>query len=164
MSHSSLVRKKYKPAKPREDCPLFPHATGRWAKKVRGKFHYFGKVADDPKGEVALLKWLDDEELLAGRTPRGNRDGLTLKDLCNRFLTAKEAQRDAGDITARSYADYFATCKRLLMTLGSDRLSMISRLRISRVFGNKVPGAGSRWKVLSNRCVAFRVHQLFPIY
>lgn len=45
--------------KPREDFPLFPHATGRWAKKVRGKFHYFGKVTEDPKGKAALVLWLD---------------------------------------------------------------------------------------------------------
>ena len=40
-----------KPQKPRPDFPLFPHATGRWAKKVRGRFRSFGKVADDPNGE-----------------------------------------------------------------------------------------------------------------
>ena len=34
--------------KPRPDFPLFPHQCGRWAKKVRGKFVYFSKVADDP--------------------------------------------------------------------------------------------------------------------
>jgi len=36
------------------DFPLFPHRTGRWYKKVRGKFCYFGKVADDP---TARLRW-----------------------------------------------------------------------------------------------------------
>jgi hypothetical protein len=52
---TSVVKHK----KPRKDFPLFPHARGYWAKKVRGRFCYFGKVADDPKGEAALHLWLD---------------------------------------------------------------------------------------------------------
>ena len=63
--------------KPHPDFPLFRHATGRWTKKVKGRFHYFGKVADDPEGEKALNLWLDQkDDLLAGRTPRTKAEGL----------------------------------------------------------------------------------------
>jgi integrase len=90
---------------------------------VRGKFSYFGKWADDPKGEAALNLWLDQkDDLLAGRTPRASADGLTVRELCNRFLTAKDQQRASGDITGRSFADYFATCKRLVDSFGGKRL------------------------------------------
>lgn len=112
-----------RPQKPRPDFPLFPHASGRWAKKVRGKFAYFGKVADDPKGEAALNKWLDEkDDLLAGRTPRGDREGLTVRELVNHFLTAKEQARDAGDIRPVTFADYLVTGKTVAAAFGADRL------------------------------------------
>jgi hypothetical protein len=98
-----------KPAKPYPDFPLFPHATRRWAKKIRGKTRYFGSWDD---WETALNLFQDQrEDLYAGRTPRANRGGLTVRDLANRFMTAKEIQRDAGDITPRTFADYMTTCK-----------------------------------------------------
>ena len=65
MSHSTGKTPAVK--KPHPDFPLFPHATGRWAKKVRGKLAYFGKCANDPQGQKALALWLDQrDELLAG--------------------------------------------------------------------------------------------------
>jgi integrase len=120
VANSTLSKR---PAKPRPDFPLFPHRNGRWAKKIRGRFVYFGKWSSDRKGEAAIAIWLDQkDELLAGRTPKTNADGLTVRDLCNRFLTAKEQQRDAGDIKQLSFADYLTTAKLLIDAFGPNRL------------------------------------------
>jgi integrase len=109
--------------KPRPDFPLFPHATGRWAKKVRGKFHYFGKVADDPTGKKALDKWLaEKDDLLAGRTPRVKAEGLTIYQLTNEFLTAKRHLVDTCELAHRSFADLFDSCQRIGDNFGWDRL------------------------------------------
>ena len=56
--------KKAKPAKPSRDFPLFPQRSGRWAKRIRGRFVYFG-VWSDP--DAALRRWLHERDyLLAG--------------------------------------------------------------------------------------------------
>ena len=68
-THSTRRRTPKKPTKPRPDFPLFPHARGYWAKKVRGQLRYFGKIAGDPKGEIAVNLWLDQKDaLLAGQS------------------------------------------------------------------------------------------------
>ena len=111
-----------KPKKPRSDFPLFPHASGRWAKKVRGQFAYFGNVANDPKGETALTLWLDrKDDLLAGRTPRAARDGLTVKTLFDRFMGVKEAQVDTREITRRHFDDLYSVCKIAVAHFGKNR-------------------------------------------
>jgi len=122
MAKSTRRSRRDKPAKPRPDFPLFPHASGRWAKKVRGKFCYFGKVADDPKGEAALEKWLDEkDELLAGRTPSAGADVVTVADLCNHFLTAKKGLLVGGEITDRTFQRYYSTAELLVKSLGKNR-------------------------------------------
>ena len=91
------AKQRKRPAKPRRNFPLFLHATGQWAKKVRGKMHYFGieaaaaeKKRDDTKGD-----------LLAGRTPRLHPAGndTTLRELVNRVLTSKKALMGTGELS-----------------------------------------------------------------
>ena len=99
---------------------MFAHATGRWAKKIRGKLHYFGPWRDP---DAALQRYLDQrDDLHAGRTPRVQGDGLTVKDLVNRFLTTKRHLADAGEITERTFSDYHATCALVTTQFGLSRL------------------------------------------
>ena len=112
-----------KAGKPRPDFPLFVHSRGFWAKKVRGTTKYFGKVADDPEGKVALELWLDrKEDLLAGRTPRTPGDGLTVRDLCNRFLSVKEAAVGTREITQRHFDNLYTACELIVGQFGKNRL------------------------------------------
>ncbi len=118
----SKVTRKTAARKPHPDFPLFAHATDRWAKKIRGKLHYFGKVSTDTQGTAALEKWLDEkDDLLAGRVPRAKREGLTVKYLLNHFLTAKQARVDSDEILSQTRDEYHATCKLIEDAFGLDR-------------------------------------------
>src|ERR1051326_6119217 len=89
---------KGKPAKPYSNFPLFAHASGQWAKKIRGKLHYFGTDAD-----AALKKYLEQKDALhAGRKPKEENSGTTVKDLVNKFLSFKQSLVDTGELTQRS--------------------------------------------------------------
>jgi len=114
-----------KPAKPYPDFPLFAHATGRWAKKIRGRLVYFGKW-DNP--DAALSKYLaEKDDLQAGRKPADTSEALTVFTLCGKFLTTKKRLLDAGELTFRSFDDYTGTCQRIIKAFGKGRL--VSDLR-----------------------------------
>jgi integrase len=118
--HSTAPAPAGKPAKPYPDFPLFPHATGRWAKKIRGKLHYFGPWADP---DSALKKYLaEKDDLHAGRKPRESTEGVTVKYLVNRFLNAKRSQLEAGELANRTWDDYKAACDLLVSHCGRCRL------------------------------------------
>jgi integrase len=110
-----------KPSKPYPEFPLFPHATGRWAKKIRGTFVYFGPW-DDPDG--ALEKYLKEKDALhAGRKPREQvSTGVTVKEVCNRFLNAKLGLVKSGELTNRSWEDYKTACDLIVSFFRKDRL------------------------------------------
>lgn len=131
-----------RPQKPYSDFPLFPHATRRWAKKIRGRFVFFGPW-DDPQG--ALERYLAQKDaLLAGYAPPGSARnangvdggsvvpnappanvvairGLTVRDLVNHFLTAKQRRLDSGEMGRRSFSDYHYAAKRVILAFGRDR-------------------------------------------
>ncbi len=90
-----------RPAKPRPDFPLYPHPSGHWAKKIRGRIHYFSRWCYRRNGKLERVegdgwqKAIEEykrvaDDLHAGRTPRMATTGeLTLTHLCNAFLTGK---------------------------------------------------------------------------
>jgi integrase len=109
-----------KPAKPYPEFPLFPHATRRWAKKIRGKLHYFGPW-DDWQG--ALNKYLDQKDALhAGREPRPDPEALTVKALANAFLNHKKALLDAGELSPRTWGEYKETADLVVSQFSKGRL------------------------------------------
>ena len=112
-----------KPKKPYRDFPLHAHASGQWAKKIRGKRVYFGPWADP---EAALRKYVDErDEWQAGVNPRLNRTGVaggtTVRRLCNQYLTAQKAKVNSGELSEKSFADMHRTCRRILEFFGRDR-------------------------------------------
>jgi integrase len=123
-----------RPQKPYPDFPLTPHASGAWQKKIRGKIHYFGKWAKRVNGKLQRIDgggWKEALELYkavaddlhAGRTPRVQNDGLTVADLCNRFLTSRLRRVEAAEMGERMFAEYKQTTDRLVGAFGKTRLA-----------------------------------------
>lgn len=108
-----------RPSKPRPDFPLFPHRSGQWCKKVRGRFRYFGPWRDP---EAALRIWLaQKDDLLAGRAPRPvGADDVTVRELVNDFLTTKKLLVDSGEMTERTWLAYLAAGRRLCDSVGKN--------------------------------------------
>jgi len=109
-----------KPDKPRKDFPLYAHGNGQWAKKVRGVTRLFGPWADP---QAALDTWLvQKDDLLAGREPRANGEGLTVRSLVAQFLESKENLVNAGELTRRHLDNYVTIGKKIVQVFGRNRL------------------------------------------
>ncbi|QJW98184.1 tyrosine-type recombinase/integrase [Frigoriglobus tundricola] len=122
-----------KPKKPYPTFPLTPHASGKWMKKIRGQIHYFGAWARRLEGVLIPTEgdgWKEAlgeykavaDDLHAGRAPRTQTDGLTVKDLCNSFLTAKQRKVDAGEMSSMLFYDYKVTTDWLVKQFGGTRV------------------------------------------
>jgi integrase len=119
-SHSTAPTLSDKPSKPHPDFPLFAHAAGVWAKKIRGKLHYFGPWSD-PDG--ALKKYLEQkDDLHAGKLPRDDPAGLTVKTLANAFLNHKQALVNAGELAMQTWRKYKEVTDLIVSRFGKQRL------------------------------------------
>jgi integrase len=121
MSDSSGSKTRRKPNKPYEGFPLFAHPSGQWAKKINKRLHYFGVWAD-PEAALACLN-REYPYLKEGRTPPAVdvSNGCTLRQLCNDFLRSKEDKLNAGDLSPRTFRDYYKACEGLIDHFGKDR-------------------------------------------
>ena len=91
-----------------------------WAKKIRGQLHYFGTWAD-PDGTLARYNE-QKAALHAGRKPREETAGYTVKVVCNDFLNTKQALVDSSELTARTWQNYEEPCELVLGEFGKPRL------------------------------------------
>jgi integrase len=145
-----------KPNKPYPDFPLFPHATRRWAKKIRGQLHYFGPWRD-PDG--ALQKYLEQKDALhAGRKPRPGSEALTIKDLANAYLNHKQALLDAGELSPRTWLNCKEATDLLVAHLGRQRVVADLGPDDFAPLRNKM---AKRWGALRVRDLVQRIRSVF---
>jgi integrase len=119
-SDSTARKSTDKPNKPYPEFPLFPHATKRWAKKIRGSLHYFGPWSDP---DVALKKYMEQKDALhAGRKPREVSTGVTVKELVNAYLNHKKSLQEAGELSPRTFQNCKEVGDLLIDRFGKSRL------------------------------------------
>jgi hypothetical protein len=118
MAQSNAKSARAKPVKPYEDFPLFPHASGRWAKKIRGQLEYFGSWDDGWQQALDNYQaWKDD--LYAGRRPAKSDLGrLTIRGLCNAFRESKETKLATGELVQQTLDDYLESINRIIHVFG----------------------------------------------
>lgn len=139
-----------KPAKPYNEFPLFAHSNGQWAKKIRGKFWYFGKWEDGWK--PALERYLDElDEIQAGRDPRAAgvvevSEGITVADLLNAYLGDLDERKTRKEISPRHFSDCQGSCKRVVEHFGRRVLAGSLRAADFTSLRNSLPADWSPHK------------------
>ena len=123
------------PEKPYDGFELFPHQTGRWAKKIRGQIRFYGRWGRSVAGQIVMV---DDVPASAreakiefdrcwpyhseGKEAPTIDEGLTVRELANRFIQQKRRDLQSDDLSGQCFEDYFRTCKLLVRFLGKQRV------------------------------------------
>lgn len=103
---------KKKNDKPYAEFPLQRHPSGQWCKKIAGKLYYFGSGT----WQQALERFQKEHDSI--RLGKRLIETPTVEDLVNRFMDHKTAAQESGELSDRTWNDYFATCERILKHFG----------------------------------------------
>lgn len=108
-----------KPKKPK-GFPLFPHANGQWAKKVKGRLRYFGPWSD-PDAALDLYEY-EIPYLRKGLDPPAQDEevGATVRDVVESYLDHQLAKLEAAEITQIHFGDCRRACDRIVKAFGID--------------------------------------------
>lgn len=127
MPANSTRRKSATPRPPKipKGFPLWVHPSGRWCKKIKGRFHYFGKIGE-VSPEDAEREWDRTKDYLRrGESPPpaedASEDRLTVKRLFDTFLSDCKRRVATGELQAVTLADYQRTCQRFADIIGKNR-------------------------------------------
>ena len=160
-----MAKKTRKPAKPYKDFPLFAHASGQWAKKIKGKMWYFGAWNDH---QAAVEKYRTEiVDIQAGRDPRRlapgvagvvGQTGCTVLFMVNSFLTDKEDRMLAGRLSKKMFTQYREACKLIVDGFGRD--SQVSALT-PRDFAGLLASFPKTWGLSVVGSVIGRIRSVF---
>lgn len=109
-----------RPEKPRPDFPLTPHPCGQWVKRINGKLRHFGPWRD-PEGALKEYRRQRDALEGGGESTTGS---ITVSRLCDHFLHSRRQMADRGDLSERTWNDYFEAGKSLSAFFGPARTAM----------------------------------------
>lgn len=102
---------------PSERFPVKPRRDGRFQKRIRGHLYYFGPIGTPDRTSAKAEYDLVKADLYAGRPPRAwmtgtdTAEGMTVKDLCNRYLVERAADLAAERIGRGHYDDIEAALR-----------------------------------------------------
>jgi integrase len=112
-------------SKPYPDYPLYPHRSGKWAKKIKGKTVYFGRL-DNPDGALAEYQAhkakLDAQNRLPSlrELPRHSvlNPPLSLRQAADKFCESKRKAVERGELRERTLDELRRTSDKFCEIIG----------------------------------------------
>lgn len=158
MTNSTSARTAAKPKKPYADFPLYAHASKRWAKKIKGKTFYFGPWRD---WKAALEKYERSVHAIqrTGQMPSLVEPKLSVADLVNHVLAAKDDTVTSGELSKQHFNDLLKVGRQIVDMLGRetdvtkllpDDFSEVRRKLADGVALTTLANRITRWQVFLN--------------